>query len=136
MFFSHSALRCLRLQNNVSQPMLKRVCAQTAVASAPSDRAQARKPSPQSIPSYPRVCVLGRAHTTLKWYLGRKANDSQLARAAWHVFPQVLELWGADSKTLQKREFVSKAAALPSELLPARRNLFFKWLLSPCATLH
>ena len=105
--------------------MLKRVCAQTAVASAPSDRAQARKPSPQSIPSYPRVCVLRRACTTLMWHLGRKANDSQLARATGHVFPQVLELRGGDTKTLQKREFVSKAAALPSELLPSLRNLLF-----------
>ena len=51
----------------------------------------------------PRICVLGQEYTTFKWYLGKKTNDAQLARATDNGFTRALEFWGGDSKTLMVR---------------------------------
>ena len=84
----------------------------------------------------PRVCVLGREYTTLKWYLGKKTNDSQLSRVTDYGFTRALELWGGDSKTLMAREFVSSTAAQPPELLPSRQNLPSDWVETACPTMR
>ena len=109
-------------------PSPKRPCVQTAATPSP--------PVLEPPPSYARVCVLGREYTTLKWFLGRKTNDAQLAKAVQYGFTRAIELSGGDSKTLQKREMVSETAARPPELLPSRQNLLSDWVETICPTLR
>ena len=105
-------------------------------ASDPIPPTERRPPVLEPPPSYARVCVLGREYTTLKWFLGRKTNDAQLAKAVQYGFTRAIELSGGDSKTLQKREMVSETAARPPELLPSRQNLLSDWVETICPSLR
>ena len=109
-------------QTIVPEPAPKRVC----LPPKPS----AASPKPEHVPICKRVCILGRDYTTLTWYLGKKANESQLEKAGSHRFTRAIELSGGDTKTL--KDFSSSTQARPSELLPARQNLPSDWVQTVC----
>ena len=100
--------------------------------SQPSNSAQLSVSSPVAPRLYPRVKALGQDYTTLTWYLKKRPNDSQIARAIENCSSRALELSGGDSKTLMLRDFVSKTEAAPPELLPSRRNLSATWAATAC----
>ena len=113
-------------QQDVVLPSTKRLHSQ------PSKSAQLCVSLPVAPRLYPRVKALGQDYTTLTWYLKKRPNDSQIARAIENCSSRALELSGGDSKTLMLREFVSKTEAAPPELLPSRRNLSATWAATAC----
>ena len=123
-------------ETTVPLPPPKRPCVQTVVMPSSSDHVRSQAQVLEPPPSYARVCVLGREYTTLKWFLGRKTNDAQLARAVQYGFTRAIQMSGGDSKTLQVREMVSSTAARPPELLPSRQNLLSDWVETICPSLR
>ena len=108
------------------------------VRNSPSDgdsqlnsvRASPAPPAPRR--QYPRVQALGHEYTFLAWFLQKRPNDSQIARAIQHCGERALELSSGDSKTLKTRDFVSQTNASAPELLPGRRNLPSSWVATAC----
>ena len=117
-------------------PPPKRPRLQTVVMPSSSNHVRSQTQILEPPPSCARVCVLGREYTTLKWFLGRKTNDAQLARALQYGFTRAIELSGGDSKTLQVRDMVISTAARPPELLPSRQNLLSDLVETICSSIR
>ena len=98
--------------------------------------AEVNKAVPVVTRSYWRIRALGQDYTTLTWFFKKKANDAQTKKAIEQCAARALEFSGGDSKTLLKREFVSKAEIPPPDIWPSRRNLPSAWTATTCLSLR